>query len=116
MKAKQQIIESGGGPSYDWANDHICVKTSCDHAAGRVTMVEDRIKPGFRLARHYHKKMTEIFYVLEGRLSIDLEGRTVELDPRQGFVVPKGVLHRTRAVKRTVALMVENAGIIPTGN
>ena len=41
---------------------------------------------------------------------------TMELGPRQGTVVPKGVLHRTRAPERTVILMVENAGIIPTGN
>jgi hypothetical protein len=47
---------------------------------------------------------------------IDLEGRTVDLAPRQGFVVPKGVLHRTRAPERTVILMVENAGIVPTGD
>jgi mannose-6-phosphate isomerase-like protein (cupin superfamily) len=53
---------------------------------------------------------------VEGRLLIDLEGRTVELAPRQGFVVPKGVMHRTRAPERTVILMVGNAGIFPTGN
>ena len=46
----------------------------------------------------------------------DLEQRTVELEPRQGFVVPKGVRHRTRAPGRTVILMVEGAGIIPTGD
>ena len=40
----------------------------------------------------------------------------ITLDPRRGFVVPKGVVHRTRALERTVVLMVENAGIIPTGN
>jgi mannose-6-phosphate isomerase-like protein (cupin superfamily) len=49
-------------------------------------------------------------------LLIDLEDRVVELAPWQGFVVPKGVLHRTRAPQRTVILMVENAGIIPTGD
>lgn len=54
--------------------------------------------------------------MVEGKLLIDLEGRTVELSPRQGFVVSKGVLHRTRAPKRTVILMVENAGIVPTGD
>jgi mannose-6-phosphate isomerase-like protein (cupin superfamily) len=54
--------------------------------------------------------------VVEGKLMIDLEGRTIELAPRQGFVVSKGVLHRTRAPQRTVMLMVENAGIIPTGD
>jgi mannose-6-phosphate isomerase-like protein (cupin superfamily) len=49
-------------------------------------------------------------------LLIDLEDRTVELAPRHGFVVPKGIVHRTRAPKRTVILMIENAGIIPTGD
>jgi hypothetical protein len=58
MTMKQQVIEAGGGQDYDWANDHICVKTTCDHADGRITMVEDTLKPGFRLACHYHKKMT----------------------------------------------------------
>jgi oxalate decarboxylase/phosphoglucose isomerase-like protein (cupin superfamily) len=65
---------------------------------------------------HKHDEDDEFFYVVEGALLIDLEDRTVELEPRQGFVVPKGVVHRTRAPRRTVILMVENAGIIPTGN
>jgi mannose-6-phosphate isomerase-like protein (cupin superfamily) len=65
---------------------------------------------------HKHDEDDEFFYVVEGELLIDLEGRTVSLEPRQGFVVPKGVVHRTRATQRTVVLMVENAGIIPTGN
>jgi mannose-6-phosphate isomerase-like protein (cupin superfamily) len=65
---------------------------------------------------HKHERDDEFFYVVEGRLLIDLEGRSVELSPRQGFVVPKGVTHRTRAPERTVILMVENAGIVPTGD
>jgi mannose-6-phosphate isomerase-like protein (cupin superfamily) len=65
---------------------------------------------------HKHDDLDEFFYVVDGRLLIDLEGRTVELAPRQGFVVPKGVTHRTRAPERTVMLMVEGAGIVPTGD
>jgi mannose-6-phosphate isomerase-like protein (cupin superfamily) len=65
---------------------------------------------------HKHDNDDEFFYVVEGQLLIDLEGRTIALDPRQGFVVPRGIMHRTRAPQRTVILMVENAGIIPTGN
>jgi dTDP-4-dehydrorhamnose 3,5-epimerase-like enzyme len=65
---------------------------------------------------HKHDNDDEFFYVVDGKLLIDLEGRTVELAPRQGFVVPRGVLHRTRAPERTVILMIENAGIIPTGD
>jgi len=65
---------------------------------------------------HKHDDDDEFFYVVEGKLLIDLKERTVELAARQGFVVPRGVIHRTRADERTVILMVENAGIIPTGN
>ena len=65
---------------------------------------------------HKHDNEDEFFYVVDGRLIIDLEGRSVELEPRKGFVVPKGVMHRTRSPERTVILMVENAGIVPTGD
>jgi mannose-6-phosphate isomerase-like protein (cupin superfamily) len=65
---------------------------------------------------HKHDHDDEFFYVIEGRFFIDLDDRTVELAPRQGFVVPRGVVHRTRAPERTVILMVENAGIVPTGD
>jgi mannose-6-phosphate isomerase-like protein (cupin superfamily) len=65
---------------------------------------------------HKHDDLDEFFYVVEGRLLIDLEDREIGLGPRQGFVVPKGVVHRTRAPERTVILMVEGAGIVPTGD
>jgi mannose-6-phosphate isomerase-like protein (cupin superfamily) len=65
---------------------------------------------------HKHDADDEFFYVVSGRFLIDLEGHTVELAPGQGFVVPKGVVHRTRAPDRTVVLMVESAGIVPTGD
>jgi len=65
---------------------------------------------------HKHDKDDEFFFVIEGCLLVDLEARTVELEPRQGLVVPKGAMHRTRAPERTVILMVENAGIVPTGD
>jgi hypothetical protein len=65
---------------------------------------------------HKHDNDDEFFYVIEGRFVIDLEDRSVELTPKQGFTVPKGVMHRTRAPERSVILMIENAGIIPTGD
>ena len=93
MKAKQQVVEAGGGPSYDWANDHICVKTTCDHADGRVTVVEDRLKPGFHLARHYHKKMTEIFYLLEGEVVFNFKDGSVVASRGMTINIPPSVIH-----------------------
>ena len=67
---------------------------------------------------HWHKHDTddEFFFVLEGNFIIDLQDRTVILAPREGFVVPKGTVHRTRAPERCVILMVETAAIVPTGD
>jgi len=65
---------------------------------------------------HKHDDLEEFFFVVEGKLFIDLDGRTVELGERQGFVVPKGVSHRTRAPNRAIILMVEGAEIVPTGD
>jgi mannose-6-phosphate isomerase-like protein (cupin superfamily) len=66
---------------------------------------------------HKHDKEDEFFFTLDGELIIDIEGEdSIELKPNQGFVVPKGVVHRTRAPDKTVVLMIETAGIIPTGD
>ena len=65
---------------------------------------------------HEHKDIDEFFFVLDGRFLIDLKDRTIDLGPKQGFVVPRGVQHRPRAPKRTVILMVERADIVPTGD
>jgi mannose-6-phosphate isomerase-like protein (cupin superfamily) len=72
---------------------------------------------------HKHDHDDEFFFVLDGRFLIDLdpseEGeprQVVELRPREGFTVPRGVVHRTRAPERSVILMVETASIVPTGD
>ena len=72
---------------------------------------------------HHHDGEDELFYVVDGKLLVDLEptedgapGRTVTLDKGQGIVVPKNVEHRTRAPERTVILMAAGAGVQPTGD
>ena len=65
---------------------------------------------------HKHNDDDEFFFVLDGKFIIDLEEKSVELGPQQGFTVPRGVVHRTRALEKSVVLMVETAEIIPTGD
>jgi mannose-6-phosphate isomerase-like protein (cupin superfamily) len=65
---------------------------------------------------HCHEADDEFFFVVSGQLLIDLEDRTIDLTPGLGFVVSKGVHHRPRAPEKTVVLMVETAGIVPTGS
>ena len=65
---------------------------------------------------HKHDNDDEFFLVLEGKLFIDLEGKTIELNPMQGVTISKGVMHRPRAPKKTVMLMIETSTIDPIGN
>ncbi len=65
---------------------------------------------------HKHDDEDEFFFLVEGRFVVDFEDRSVELAPRQGITVPRGVVHRTRAPERAIVLMVEGAGVVPTGD
>lgn len=65
---------------------------------------------------HKHDNDDEFFFVLEGQLLIDLEDRTIELNPNQGTTISKGVMHRPRAPRKTVMLMMETSAIQPTGD
>ncbi|NLA25056.1 MAG: cupin domain-containing protein [Bacteroidales bacterium] len=64
---------------------------------------------------HKHENEDEFFFVLEGKLFIDLEDKTIELNPYQGITISKGVMHRPRAPKKTVMLMLETDTIDPIG-
>ena len=105
-----EVIDEGAlakACEFKWYNQTLC---RVNDSVVRLGVVEGEYH------WHQHDQDDEFFYVVDGQLLIDLEDRTVELSPRQGFVVPKGVVHRTRAERRTVILMVENAGVIPTGS
>ena len=65
---------------------------------------------------HKHDNDDEFFFVVEGQLLIDLENETIELNPGQGVTITKGVMHRPRAPRKTVMLMVETSAIQPTGD
>jgi mannose-6-phosphate isomerase-like protein (cupin superfamily) len=66
---------------------------------------------------HKHDKEDEFFFTLEGKLILDIEGReSIELHRHQGYVVPKGIVHKTKAPEKTIVLMIEKAGIVPTGD
>ena len=92
--------------TYKWYNQTLC---QVNDSVVRLGVIQGEYH------WHKHDESDEFFYVQEGKLLIDLENQTIELNPRQGLVVPKGTVHRTRAEQRTVILMVENRGIVPTG-
>ena len=91
-----------------WFNQTL---TQIDDAVVRLGIIEGDFH------WHKHDDQDEFFLVLEGRLVIELEGHeTVTLEPHQGYTVPRGVMHLTRAPVRTTIVMVEPAGVVPTGD
>lgn len=66
---------------------------------------------------HQHDEEDGFFYVVHGRLVIDLDGHdSVGLLPVQGVTVSQGLQHRLVAPERATMLMVEQAGARPTGD
>ena len=65
---------------------------------------------------HKHDKEDEFFFVLDGKLLLDLENETLELSPWQGYTVPHKIVHRTRASEKTVILMIEKSMVNPKGD
>jgi mannose-6-phosphate isomerase-like protein (cupin superfamily) len=105
-----EVIDIPGiikGAREEWQNFSLCRVNDC---VVRLGIIHGE----FHWHKHDHED--EFFYVVEGRLLIDLEGKTIELEPQQGFTVPKGVMHRTRAPERTSILMMEGSSVTPTGD
>ena len=102
----KQILSIGEGAEYAWSSDHIFVKTTGDLCEGRASMVEDTLKPGFHLARHYHKRMTEIFYILEGELTLIFDDETVVVTAGTTINVPPNVWHEAKSDKGARMLSV----------
>ncbi|MEY2573684.1 MAG: hypothetical protein QOJ87_1897 [Verrucomicrobiota bacterium] len=89
-----------------WYNQTLC---KVDESVVRLGVVQGEYH------WHKHENEDEFFHVVSGQLLIDLEDRVIDLTPGKAVVIPKGVMHRPRAPERTVILMVERAGIVPTG-
>lgn len=90
---KPQLVRKGEGASYDYSQDHCFVKLDSQSTDGELCMVEDQLKPGFKLGRHRHKVMTEVFYILEGEVAFQLDGETIVLGSGDTLTIPPDVWH-----------------------
>jgi len=90
-----------------WQNMSLC---TVNNSVVRLAVIEGEFH------WHRHDKEDEFFYVIDGLLLIDLEEKVIELKPKQGFTVPKGINHRTRAPTRTSVLIMEDFTLKPTGD
>jgi len=90
-----------------WQNISLC---AVNNSVIRLAVIEGEFH------WHKHDKEDEFFFVIDGLLLIDLEEKVIEVRSKQGFTVPKGTLHRTRAPTRTSVLVIEDLTVKPTGD
>jgi mannose-6-phosphate isomerase-like protein (cupin superfamily) len=70
-----------------------------------------------KLAWHQHENEDELFFILKGRLRIEMEtGESVELAEGQMFVVPKGVRHNPVAEEECHVMLIERKSTLHTGD
>jgi mannose-6-phosphate isomerase-like protein (cupin superfamily) len=65
---------------------------------------------------HHHAQEDELFLVLRGRFRMELRDRSIDLNPGEFLIVPRGVEHRPVADEEVEVLLFEPAGIQRTGN
>lgn len=107
---KHSIVLPGQGKDYAWSKDHVFVKSSSALSDGRLTLVEDHLKPGFFLARHHHKKMIETFYILEGLVEFAFDDETIIAAPGTTLNVPPEVRHEVRCLEGARLLTIFSPG------
>ncbi|MCI0414923.1 cupin domain-containing protein [bacterium] len=107
---KKEIILPGQGKDYEWSKDHVFVKSRLDLSVGRLTLVEDTLKPGFFLARHHHKKMIEIFYILEGAVEFAFDDEIILATPGTTLNVPPEVRHAVQSPQGARLLTIFSPG------
>ncbi len=95
---KQYFVAPTDGREYDWSQDRISVKTPTELTDGRVTVVEDSLKPGFHLPAHRHRSMVEIFYILDSEVTFAFEDETVNATPGATVTVVADRRHEVTCV------------------
>lgn len=98
MKGKE-IIRNGHGENYNYSQDHCFVKLSSKNTNGELCFVEDTLKPGFYLGRHHHKIMTEVFYILEGKVELIFDDESITAQAGDTITVPPDVWHAAKCEK-----------------
>ena len=61
-----------------------------------LSVIEERMPTGTSEVRHWHARARQFFYVLSGTVTIEVEGRTHQLEPRTGIELPPGTAHQVR--------------------
>jgi mannose-6-phosphate isomerase-like protein (cupin superfamily) len=65
---------------------------------------------------HHHENEDEMFFVIEGSMTIKLKDKDIVLNKNEFFIIPKGVEHKPVAKNEVLVMMFEPMSTINTGN
>jgi mannose-6-phosphate isomerase-like protein (cupin superfamily) len=65
---------------------------------------------------HHHENEDELFLVVKGRMKMHLRERTVEVNPGEFIIIPRGVEHKPEAEEETQVILLEPKTTLNTGN
>ena len=105
-----RYLAPGEGKNYEWGQDHIFVKLSSAETGGLATVIEDNLKPGFKLGRHLHRKHTEIFYILDGEVKFTIGDKFYTATAGAVIYLPPGTPHAVKSAKGGKMLMFYTPG------
>ena len=100
------LVPPDGGKNYHWQNDHLFVKLNRINTNGEFSLIQDNLKPGFDLPMHVHRKHSETFYILSGKVSFTVDGDTFEMEEGAVLHVPAEVPHGASTVDGAKMLMI----------
>ncbi len=91
------ILPFGQGERIEVSQSTIVLKSTAASSSGSLFLVESTLEAGFPgPPLHTHERLHDMFYVLEGTLSIAFTDRTIEAGPGTFVSVPPGVVHTFR--------------------
>ena len=92
MPVEGIILQRGGATGVDLRGTRIDYLVTANQSM-HCSLFEFSVAPGFDTGAHYHTKIEETFYVLEGELNLRCGERVVRAGPGASAFVPSGVAH-----------------------
>ncbi len=113
-RSQLKYVPAGTGPSYWGPGDQITFLITGEETDGAFFMAEVSVPPGGGPGPHVHHREEETFYLLQGRLTIQAGGRTLNASPGDFVHLPRGIVHsfkNTGSVDAKLLLVATPAGL-----
>lgn len=87
------VQSSSAGKVLTIGDSEVCIKVSSRQTESMYELVQSIVPPGFSPPAHVHRSMLQAFYVLDGRISVQLDRDWVEANQGEVVLVPPGTPH-----------------------